>query len=157
MLPEPQSAPINPAFRVLALIGLAFFLTVAVHFLPLFTTDQPGPAWTVHGAWASVTVLDDEAGAAAPSTPFGIALLAAGAILLAAFVLELRHRAAAKQATLAAAVFLVATVATIGFIAAGTGEGPATMAYGLWALVVAVALAVLAAVLVHREPRPGRD
>lgn len=169
MIPESRPARIVRPFVALAFLGFAVLLAVSATVLPLFRTVQPTALEDLNGTFSSVTYAwwltysfpgqDEEV---APAVPVGFAIVLASALLLAAFVLEIRRQATgrgvatARRTTLAAAAFLLGAVCVVGAQGLprfGQERGlPASTSpqAGIWALLAAAALAVVATVLSHR-------
>ncbi|MEV6907926.1 hypothetical protein [Amycolatopsis sp. NPDC051071] len=152
------------------LATLALVLTLVGCFFPFFITEhrlgfdrsEKIVVVVVQGAWETKIVQDDGPSLVVASSPVGIPLLVAAAILLAAAIVSVRAARLRRPdildrwLTTIAAVFLTGAVATattmLGF-GRQLGEptnGTLTFGAGIWALFAAVVAAVGAAVMSHR-------
>ncbi len=134
-----------------ALAALSAALTVTGSFLPLFAREEPLDSGnvisSVTGAWRYTFRFPGQEELSTPSTPVGIPLLLAGALLLLAAVLGFRR--AAPAATLAAAVFQLGAVCTVAMLGVSVGNershAEVTLGTGMWLLIAAALPAVVAA------------
>ncbi|MDX3188522.1 hypothetical protein PV458_08970 [Streptomyces sp. MN03-5084-2B] len=157
-------------FLAPVLVALVAVLTITGSFLPLFVTEQPVGNGTemmrsVIGAWRYWYSFPGQDELSSPSTPYGIPLLGAGALLLLAAVLGFRRAGpTASRATLVAAAFQLGTVCVVAMqgVIVGRGERPSpevTLGTGMWLLVTGAVLAAVVTAMSFRGPgspdRPG--
>ncbi|MFJ1762142.1 hypothetical protein ACIOD2_17590 [Amycolatopsis sp. NPDC088138] len=175
----PPAAALRPPRRIrdflpVLLVTLAAVATLSAGFLPLFRTEQTlgsedaarGVLSYVQTGWSTVFGFPGDDVSSQPSEPLGIALLAAGAVLLAALVFVIRQVVLGRASAAARGVALGATTFLAGVVLATTMAGiPApvdsgrvrfetSLEAGMWLLFLAVAAAVAATVLNHLAP-PG--
>lgn len=149
-------------FLVPALATLVAALTIAGSVLPLLIREQPTGSGTetmrsVQGAWWYWYTFPGQGELSSPSTPYGIPLLAAVALLLLAAVLGVRRPGpAASRTTLVATVFQLATVCTVAMLGVPVGrdrfELEVTLGAGMWLLMAGAVPAAVAAAMSFRQP-----
>lgn len=154
----------SPVRRFLppVLTALAVVLSATGTFLPLFHSEQliGGPSeviTSVMDAWRIRFRFPGQDEIDSPSSPVGIPLLLASAILLVAVVLGIRKPGpAASRTTLGGAAFLLGAVCTAAMLGAGRLSGSdalganTTTGAGMWLLIAAGLLAAAAAALTFR-------
>ncbi|UMP02156.1 hypothetical protein [Amycolatopsis sp. EV170708-02-1] len=143
---------------VLALVGCFFPLFKTEHRFAFDTSEQLLMVF-VQSAWDTTALQTNEPAFTTSSSPLGIPLLVAAALLLAAAIVSARAAgrpgAMDRWLTTIAAVFLTGVVSTIATLSAGRQLGDdvkvvLTLEAGMWALLAAVVAAVGAAVMSHR-------
>ena len=165
-----RSGRLEPRRLVAAgLAALALVLTLVGCFFPLFKTEHRFAFDAneqllmvfVQSAWDTTATQINEAAFTTSTSPLGIPLLVAAALLLAATIVSTRgagrlHPGALDRwVTAIAAVFLAGVVSSIATLSGGRqlGEGvkvTLTLEAGMWALFAAVVAAAGAAVMSHR-------
>ncbi|RSN19136.1 hypothetical protein DMC63_17070 [Streptomyces sp. WAC 05977] len=161
--PEPRrlvAAGLATLAMLLAVLGCLFpFFSIEHRFS--FDRSDAVVVVFVQSAWDTKVLQPNDPPFSAPSTPVGIPVLVAAAILLAAVIVSARASrlrrpgALDRWVTTVAAVFLtgvVATAATLSFgpIMGESIETTTTLGAGMWALFAAVVAAAGAAVMSHR-------
>lgn len=169
---DTADAPGWPEPRRLVAAGLAelaMVLTLAGCFFPLLRTEHrigsgAGETMTivaVQDAWETRFLQDTGPAFAVATSPFGVPLLVAAAVLLAVGLFSARAARLRQPGTFdrwfatIGAVFLIGVTGTLSMLILGrqlgeTAESTMTPEAGMWALIAAVVAAVGAAVMSHR-------
>ncbi|UUV35521.1 hypothetical protein NQK81_19420 [Amycolatopsis roodepoortensis] len=161
--PEPRrlvAAGLAALAMLLAVLGCLFpFFSIEHRFS--FDRSDAVVVVFVQSAWDTKVLQPNDPPFSAPSTPVGIPVLIAAAILLAAVIVSARASrlrrpgALDRWLTTIAAVFLTGVVATAATLSFGRTMGESietttTLGAGMWALFAAVVAAAGAAVMSHR-------
>ncbi|MFE6609361.1 hypothetical protein [Amycolatopsis sp. NPDC057786] len=165
-----RSGRLEPRRLVAAgLAALALVLTAVGCFFPHFKTEhrfafdvsEQIAIVFVQGAWDTIAYQSAQPPFTTSTSPIGIPLLVAAALLLAATVVSTRVAGRRHPGTLdrwlttIAAVFLAGVVSSVATLGSGRQLGDditvtMTLESGMWALFAAVAAAAGAAVMSHR-------